>query len=229
MPVPRQTSQARAIRWLSVGRRRRGRRRVRLGEARVQRGWADLLQQGPGLRPRFRGGAGDVREALGQRGEIKAAAAGEDRQAARLARAVHFGECRIAPPRDAAWFGGRADAVEDMGDPGLVLRRRPRGQHAQFAVNLHGVGVDDRAAEPLGQFQGERRLPAGGGAGDDQGEGGHGGRRPKSGVVAPLGMGFLFRAAFRRFQGGPDVAHGLSARSSGRKTRTMEAARADSS
>ena len=61
-----------------------------LGEPRVQRGWADLLQQGAGLRPRRRAGVGDVREALGQRGEIEAAAAGEDRQPARLARARPF-------------------------------------------------------------------------------------------------------------------------------------------
>ncbi len=50
----------------------------------------------------------------------------------------------------------------------LVLGRRPRGEHAQLAVHLHGVGIDDRAAQALGQLQRQRRLAACGRAGDDQ-------------------------------------------------------------
>ena len=42
VPVPRQTSQARAIRWLSVGAQPRGGGRIDLGEPGVQCGRPDL-------------------------------------------------------------------------------------------------------------------------------------------------------------------------------------------
>ena len=47
----------------------------------------------------------------------------------------------------------------------IVLRRRPRREDAQLAVDLHAVGIDDDAAEPLGE------LPA-------QGPTSRAGRRP---------------------------------------------------
>ena len=43
------------------------------------------------------------------------------------------------------------EAVERMRRPRFLLGRRPRGQDAQLAIDLHAVGVDDDAAEPLGQ------------------------------------------------------------------------------
>src|SRR5215472_99526 len=44
----------------------------------------------------------------------------------------------------------------------LFLRRRPRRQHAEIAVDLHGIGVDHYAAICFREHERERRLAAGG-------------------------------------------------------------------
>jgi hypothetical protein len=51
-----------------------------------------------------------------------------------------------------------------MGHPGFIGWARPRRQNAQFPIDLHGIGVDHDAAEPLGEYQRKRRLAAAGGA-----------------------------------------------------------------
>jgi len=42
----------------------------------------------------------------------------------------------------------------------FLLRRRPRGDDAQVAIDLHRVGIDDAAADPLRQRERKRRLAA---------------------------------------------------------------------
>src|SRR5262245_33231253 len=51
-------------------------------------------------------------------------------------------------------------AVEEMRYARLLLRSRTGGEDAQVAIDLHGIGIDDRAAERLRQRQGQRRLAA---------------------------------------------------------------------
>ena len=53
-------------------------------------------------------------------------------------------------------------AVEPMRHARLLRRRRPRGDDAQIAIDLHGIGIDDDAAELLRQRERQRRLAAGG-------------------------------------------------------------------
>ena len=48
-------------------------------------------------------------------------------------------------------------------------RRRPRGDDTQIAVHLHGIGIDDRAAELFGKLERQRRLAAGGRPGNQDG------------------------------------------------------------
>ena len=84
-------------------------------------------------------------------------------------RPLHREEGLAAPPGDAAWLRSGADAVESDAGPGFLVRRRARGEHAQFAINLHGVSVDDGASEAFRQRQGERGLAAGGRTRDQQG------------------------------------------------------------
>ena len=134
MPVPRQTSQARAMRWLSVGRRRP----AVAGSASASRACSAA---GPICFSRARAsarasaaGVGDVREALGQRGEIEAAAAGEDRQAARLARAR---PSRRAPHRATTrrcLVRRRGGRRRGHGGPGL----RPPASAARSARAVRG-------------------------------------------------------------------------------------------
>ena len=38
----------------------------------------------------------------------------------------------------------------------FLLRRRPRGQNTQLAIDLHGIGIEDSAAVSLGHFERQR-------------------------------------------------------------------------
>src|SRR5215470_11599623 len=51
-------------------------------------------------------------------------------------------------------------AVKQMRHPRFLRRRRARREDAQIAIDLHGIGIDDRAAERLGQHERQRRLAA---------------------------------------------------------------------
>ena len=53
-------------------------------------------------------------------------------------------------------------AIEPVRNPRLLFQRRPRGEHAQVAIDLHGIGIDDDAAGFLRKFKRQRRLAAGG-------------------------------------------------------------------
>jgi hypothetical protein len=53
-------------------------------------------------------------------------------------------------------------AVEQVRDLPFLLRRWARGDDAQIAIDLHGIGIDDGAVELFRQRQGQRRLAAGG-------------------------------------------------------------------
>ena len=168
VPVPRQHLPG-ARDPLAVGRPQPYRRhRIHFGEARMQRDWPDLLQLGACLGPRCRPGIWDVGKPLGQRGEIEPAAAGEDRQPARFPRRCHGRKCRLAPPGDVAGLRRRPDAVQGVRDTCFIVWRWTRGEHTQLAVHLHGVGVDDRAVEALGQRECQGGFAACGRAGNDQ-------------------------------------------------------------
>ena len=168
MPVPRQTSQARAMRWLSAasaGRRWRDRRGPGWRAApaapwSASRRRASARASGPGS-------GMSARPSVRAR-EIQAGAAGQDRQAACGAGLLHRGQAFAAPPGDAAGFGGGTDAVEGGGDAGFFVRRGAGGEDAEFAIHLHGVGVDDRAVAAFGDGQRQRGFAAGGRTGDDQ-------------------------------------------------------------
>jgi len=58
-------------------------------------------------------------------------------------------------------------AIEQVGRARLFRRRRTRRDDAQIAVDLHGIGIDDRPAVLFGQRQRQRRLAAGSGAGNE--------------------------------------------------------------
>ena len=69
-----------------------------------------------------------------------------------VVRSLHGGQSLVAPPGALPGSRRGADAVERVGHAGFLLRRRAGGEDAQFAIHLHGVGVDDGAAEALGQI-----------------------------------------------------------------------------
>jgi hypothetical protein len=92
---------------------------------------------------------------LRQRAQVHPGPATEDRQR----RPCHLRQRRLAPPSHMPRLRRREHAVERMRHAGLILGRRPRGDDAQLAVALHGIGVDDSSAEALGQSHGQRRFP----------------------------------------------------------------------
>jgi hypothetical protein len=40
-----------------------------------------------------------------------------------------------------------------MARAGLFALARPRGKHAKLAIDLHGIGIDDGAAETTGKLE----------------------------------------------------------------------------
>jgi hypothetical protein len=169
--LPR-AGQALAVRRAQAG----GGARVGGGEASVQGGGAEGGEKAARFVPGGLAGIGDVRQAVGQGGEVEAGAAAEDGQAAFGVGAVDRGEGLRAPPCGAAGGGGGTDAVERMWDAGFFGRRGACGEDTQLAVDLHGVGVDDDAAAAFGQGEGERGFAAASGACHDE-DGVAGGRR----------------------------------------------------
>ena len=146
-PVASSTSSARAIRMRSPGLSRSaiaGSRRASsacsaggaLGvAARPHRG-ADL-----GRRRRHR------RQPLGQRLEVEPGAADQDRHAPCALGLVQRRAGILAPAPDRIVLGGIDMAIEPVRHPRLLRRARPRRDDAQIAIDLHGIGVDDDAAD----------------------------------------------------------------------------------
>ena len=126
-------------------------------------------EQGAGLAAGGFAGVGDVRQTAGKGGEIEAGAAAEDGDLAILGGFGHFAQSLGAPPGDAAGVGGGAHTIEAMGGGGFVLLGGAGSDEAEFAVDLHGIGVDDDAVVGAGEGEGEGGFAAGGGAGDDEG------------------------------------------------------------
>ncbi len=102
------------------------------------------------------------RQPTRQRLEIQAGAAGKNRQAIlRAGFRQHL--CRIGHPAAGGKIHRGIDmAIEPVRHPRLLFQCRPRREHAQVAIDLHGIGIDDDAAGFLRQFERQRRLAAGG-------------------------------------------------------------------
>ncbi len=102
------------------------------------------------------------RQAARQRLEVKTGAANKDRQAVLRPRLGQHPP-RVRHPRARGIVHGCVDmAVEPVRHERLLLRRRPCGDDAEIAIDLHGIGVDHDAAGFLGKLERERRLAAGG-------------------------------------------------------------------
>ena len=109
------------------------------------------------------------REPFEQRLEIKPGAADDDGTSPLLA-SLYDGNVSIAcEAARGIGVAGRHEAVESMRNAGLLLRRRPRRENAQLAIDLHAVGVDDDAAGMLGNRDCKRGLPASGRARNQDG------------------------------------------------------------
>ena len=98
----------------------------------------------------------------GQRLEIKAGAADENRYAPLRDDVI---ECLFdvaAPAADRIILCRINKAIEPVRYALFLCRRWTRCNDAQVAIHLHRIGIDDDATEPLRQLKRQRRLAAGG-------------------------------------------------------------------
>jgi phosphoserine phosphatase len=95
------------------------------------------------------------REAFFQGSQVKAGAADHDRQAPFSNRSSDLGEGETAPPRRGSSLGGVEKTVKPVRRPALAGLVRTRGQDAEIAIDLQGVGIDDYSAQRSGQFESE--------------------------------------------------------------------------
>ncbi len=176
-----------------------GRRlRVERGEFGVQRLRALPLRGGAHPRAHLFGNGGNVGKPVERRLEIHAGAADDDR---RRAVALEFGERRRQigeVTADRIIYRGVDMAEKAVRRETLLLWRRPRRQDAKVAIDLHGVGVDDRAADATGKFERQRRLAGGGGTCNENGARGHGAIGAYAGRMSKAGN---FVATFVAGQG----------------------------
>jgi len=125
--------------------------------------WADVVAAlGSGEAGCSRDG-GDFGDAIHQHIEIEPSAAGEDRDAMRGARFFQRMPGIGLIAASGIGIGDVDMAVEHVRRDDGVFVGRPRGEDAGFAINLHGIGVDDDTADLPRQLQREPRLAARGG------------------------------------------------------------------
>src|SRR5215211_2475823 len=102
----------------------------------------------------------DSGEAVGQRLEIKAGAADENRPPM-FPVCLDESTLRVGEPAPDGIIIGRIDvAVEAMRGALLLVEQWARRDDAQIAIDLHRIGIDNYAAEPLGERERQRRLAA---------------------------------------------------------------------
>ena len=102
------------------------------------------------------------RQPARQRLEIQAGAAGENRQAILRADFRQHPGGIGHPAAGGEIHRGVDMAIKPVRNPRLLFQRRPRREHAQVAIHLHGIGIDDDAAGFLRKLERQRRLAAGG-------------------------------------------------------------------
>ena len=135
--------------------------RIASGKSGVQFLRAGPLARRPHLRPDFRRHSRNFRQPLRQRLEIQTGAAGNDGQQPVRPRLI---QCRrdICQPEPDRVIHGTIDLAEHpVRRLRRLGRRRPRRQYPQIPVDLHGIGVDNRAAKPLRQLYRQTGLAAG--------------------------------------------------------------------
>ncbi|KAF0133187.1 MAG: phosphoserine phosphatase [Xanthobacteraceae bacterium] len=106
---------------------------------------------------------------LGERLEIEAGTADEDRQHASGLGRDDLGLHGRNPAADREILGGVHGAVEPVRRRRHLPGRGAGGDDGEIAIDLHGIGIDDDAAEVAGQVQRQCRLAAGGRTCDEDG------------------------------------------------------------
>ncbi len=121
---------------------------------------AARLQSRAHRRPDLRRYGRDRRQPGGERFEIEAAAASEDGYPALGSRRFEGSGGVAQEPADRIVFRSVHMSVEQVRNPRHFSPTGPRRNDSQVAIDLHRIGVDHNAADPLGERERERRLAA---------------------------------------------------------------------
>ena len=112
-------------------------------------------------------------EAVDERAQVEAGAAGDDGQVAAFGDAGEGFAGQAAVVAGGAGLVGPGDVDQVVRDEGALFVRGLGGADLHLAIDGDGVAADDLAVELFGETQGERGLAAGGGADEhDEGFGG---------------------------------------------------------
>ena len=136
--------------------------RVALGELGIERRHPFPLEPGANRGPHVRRDRRHGRETLGQGLEVEPGAADDDGWTPFPRGLGQHLICFPAPSPGRVVLRGIDMAVQPMRRPRFVRGRRSRGQDPQVAIDLHGIRIDDDAAQLFGQRQRQCRLAAGG-------------------------------------------------------------------
>jgi phosphoserine phosphatase len=143
-------------------------RRIEPGQPFAKRVAAQRPMKLDGFLPDLRGDFWNSRQSLHDRAQVEAGAADQDWQATCLFRPGDLAECKVPPSRNGPALGGVEEAVEPVRHTRLRRFVGPRCQYPKIVIALQAVGIDDRAAQRIGQFERERRFAARRGAGDNK-------------------------------------------------------------
>ena len=108
--------------------------------------------------------AAGIGQAVGQDGKIHAGAADKNRNAVHGAHLRQRRDGIVTPAPHRIDLACADMAVQKMRHAGLIFARWLRRKDGRFAIDLHGIGIDDCAVDRLRQRQRLARLAAGGGA-----------------------------------------------------------------
>jgi hypothetical protein len=141
---------------------------VEFGEPLTKPGPAQLPMELDRLPLDLFGSLRNRREPVFDRPDVKPGAADKNGQATCDCRDGDLVERCREPPCGRTALGGIEKAVEPMRYPRFRDLVRARGQYAQIAIALQAVGIDDRAARRICQFECELGFSACRWPGDDQ-------------------------------------------------------------
>ena len=134
--------------------------RVELLGERPQRLDAALVEHVSGERFRLGARLGNLRQSVGERTEVEPRSADDHSRPATLGDPPQRLERLVAPPADRVALLRVHVSEQVMGRARQFVGPRPRGEHAEVAIHLHGVRVDDLGAQRLSGRERESGLAA---------------------------------------------------------------------
>ena len=139
-----------------------GRVRIKRQKCSLDRFDAALLRKQPAPGADIGGNIRHLGKSQGQRPEVQSRPTDNNRAQScclRLGKALRH---TLEPGSGGERLGRWQNAIEPVRNPSLIAGIGTRRDKPQFAIELHGIRVDDDAIRPFGQLNSQGRLAAGG-------------------------------------------------------------------